>query len=167
MDAYFPGSLPSPRSTGSHPPCRRHGAAELLTVRSLCSHNDLTVLVAVGEVDRSSIAVLRRTLYSSTGWTLLEASKVTFCDVAGARLLVSVARFSRQGGHGVVVAGGSRQLLRVLRMVDPTGVVHVRASLAGALGAVDRGPGRRPGRSERHRTALGGGPTEPGRWPRR
>jgi len=117
-----------------------------LTVRALCSHNDLTVLVAAGEVDRSSIDVLRQKLRWTAGWTLLDTSKVTFCDVAGARLLVAVARYSGRRGHGLVVAGGSRQLLRVLHMVDTTETVRVHASLAGALGAVHRGPVRRSAR---------------------
>ena len=100
-----------PRSNGTLPP---------LVVDVTREPGELRIRVA-GEVDLSNVGVLSAALsgidVGSADTVRLDLEGLTFCDVAGVRLLLQFRRDLRGSGHRVDVRGASDLVRKVCKLL--------------------------------------------------
>jgi len=86
---------------------------------------DACLIRAVGEIDLSTVNVLRRELDTAgeqVPTVLLDLSGVTFIDSTGLHLLLDASERSALGGWGFVLLGSSPV---VQRLIEVSGVAHL------------------------------------------
>jgi anti-sigma B factor antagonist len=82
---------------------------------------DAIIIRATGEIDMSTVAVLRReldTARAEAATTLLDLSGVTFIDSTGLQLMLEASRGSAVSDWGFFVVGSSRAVRRLLEVSD-------------------------------------------------
>jgi anti-sigma B factor antagonist len=80
---------------------------------------DAIIVHATGEIDMSTVAVLRRELdmaRAEAATTLLDLSGVSFIDSTGLQLLLQASRGSAVSDWGFFVVGSSRAVRRLLEV---------------------------------------------------
>lgn len=115
--------------------------SELLSLETSALRDDVAIVHLTGEVDISSVHVLRNGLASMIGTGLsaviLDASGVTFMDSTGLHALVEAKRSLHDNGMRIFLVP-SRQVRRVLELVFPDPVVASRLdSVEAAIEALD------------------------------
>lgn len=115
--------------------------SDLLSLETSSLRDDVAIVHLTGEVDISSVHVLRNGLASMIGTGLsaviLDASGVTFMDSTGLHALVEAKRSLHDNGMRIFLVP-SRQVRRVLELVFPDPVVASRLdSVEAAIQALD------------------------------
>ncbi|MEU8242317.1 STAS domain-containing protein [Actinoplanes missouriensis] len=108
-----------------------------LTATTAVIADDITVLVAVGEIDRDSTNVLADAVREIPGrWIVADLSGVTFCDSSGLNYLVQLHnRLAGQGGS-LAVAGARDFVLRTLKVASLDRLFPLRPTVDEAVTAL-------------------------------
>jgi anti-anti-sigma factor len=96
---------------------------------------NLTVRLA-GEIDTTSVDVIRRAiagLPAGTHRIVLDLSRVSFCDAAGARSLVEARRRAAEAGRELIVRGPQPAVCRVLELIGAQSILF-RDPAGGSVG---------------------------------
>ncbi|MEU4558352.1 STAS domain-containing protein [Actinoplanes sp. NPDC023936] len=90
-----------------------------LTATTEAVTDEVTVLIAVGEIDRDSTRVLAESVREHTGrWIVADLTGVTFCDSSGLNYLVQLHHQLAGRGGSLAVAGARDFVLRTLRVAS-------------------------------------------------
>lgn len=113
-------------------------------------HGDLVVLHITGEVDVSTIDILRTAVADALALRpdhlVVDLSKLTFCSVRGLTELVDAGRTAARNGTGYAVGGASTQVIRAWTVMWPEQDLPVRFPTA-SLGVRAARHRRRPTRA--------------------
>lgn len=114
---------------------------DLLALEIELLRDDVVIVRLVGEIDISSVHLLRSQLTSlideGRSAVILDATRVTFMDSTGLHALVEGKRTLHENGMRIFLVP-SRQVRRVLELVFPDPIVASRLdSVEEAIAAVD------------------------------
>lgn len=114
---------------------------DLLTIETELLRDDVLIVRLAGEIDISSVHLLRRQFTSMVGdgrsAVILDATQVTFMDSTGLHALVEGKRVLHEKGLRIFLVP-SRQVRRVLELVFPDPMFASRLdSVEEAIAALD------------------------------
>lgn len=96
-----------------------------------------TVVALSGEIDIATAerALARITAVTTDACVVVDLSAVEFIDASGVNMLVRALRAATRAQHHLVLAGPSRQLSRILRVLGLGDVLTAHADVASAVAA--------------------------------